>query len=233
MTSKTRRTYSARNRPITSCSECTRRKQKCDRSVPCQRCVDRGAESKCSYDQPSQTTVSPAKRRKLHSSSPRPGNGIRISPRRNEGLSEQIGYSHGGPNALSVLEQLLNDAEGQLHATEPIIPGLHTSKQVEFWKAIDNLPSAPVVQALVQSFFSEANWYFAVLDQCFFDALLVQWTACHLSKDRAGSLSLTLSHFPPLLFQVLALALQFLPAGHPCEGGLGVVQHKDRDAMSA
>lgn len=177
--------------------------------------------------------MSPAKRRKLHSSSPRPGNGIRISPRRNEGLSEQIGYSHGGANALSVLEQLLNDAEGPLHATESIIPGLHTSKQGEFWKAIDNLPSVPVVQALVQSFFSEANWYFAVLDQYFFDVLLVQWTPCHLSKDRAGSLSLTLSHFPPLLFQVLALALQFLPSGHPCEAGLGVEQQKHRDAMSA
>ncbi|KAH6676487.1 hypothetical protein B0J14DRAFT_585639 [Halenospora varia] len=41
-----------RNRGILSCTECHRRKQRCDRARPCRDCQDRGVPEKCQYLKP-------------------------------------------------------------------------------------------------------------------------------------------------------------------------------------
>ena len=41
-----------RNRGLLSCLECHRRKQKCDRLLPCRDCVQRGVPQKCNYKIP-------------------------------------------------------------------------------------------------------------------------------------------------------------------------------------
>lgn len=38
-----------RNRTVVSCTECHRRKQKCDRALPCSDCRERGVPEKCKY----------------------------------------------------------------------------------------------------------------------------------------------------------------------------------------
>ncbi len=39
-----------RKRRVVSCAECHRRKQKCDRNLPCRACIDRKMESSCHYE---------------------------------------------------------------------------------------------------------------------------------------------------------------------------------------
>ncbi|KAI5453479.1 hypothetical protein NCC49_005954 [Naganishia albida] len=48
-----------KNRPVQSCTECRRRKQKCDRAMPCGNCVARGEISKCAeYRKDKDETIS-------------------------------------------------------------------------------------------------------------------------------------------------------------------------------
>ncbi|ODO00712.1 hypothetical protein L198_03038 [Cryptococcus wingfieldii CBS 7118] len=49
-----------RNRTVLSCTECHRRKQHCDRNIPCSRCVKRGIPSMCQMEHP----VLPQRKRK-------------------------------------------------------------------------------------------------------------------------------------------------------------------------
>lgn len=43
---------SKRNRDLLSCTECHRRKQKCNRLLPCNDCTQRGVPQKCEYKAP-------------------------------------------------------------------------------------------------------------------------------------------------------------------------------------
>ncbi|KAK9490128.1 hypothetical protein V1508DRAFT_287342 [Lipomyces doorenjongii] len=46
------RSSSKRKRTITACRECHRRKQKCDRARPCNNCIARNVQDRCSYGNP-------------------------------------------------------------------------------------------------------------------------------------------------------------------------------------
>lgn len=76
------------------------------------------------------------------------------------------------------------------------------------------LPSHIVLRELVDAYFSEANWHFQVLERYYFDEIFAAWlgTSCVesiLEDQRSGQREIL--HFPALLFQVLAVAIQFLP----------------------
>ncbi|KAF8859056.1 hypothetical protein BDZ45DRAFT_621439 [Acephala macrosclerotiorum] len=51
-----------RNRTIVSCTECHRRKQKCDRTHPCQDCRERGVPDKCQYGRKPDAEISSGSR---------------------------------------------------------------------------------------------------------------------------------------------------------------------------
>ncbi|KAK9241893.1 hypothetical protein V1506DRAFT_160127 [Lipomyces tetrasporus] len=46
------RSPSKRKRIVTACRECHRRKQKCDRARPCNNCIARNVQDRCSYGNP-------------------------------------------------------------------------------------------------------------------------------------------------------------------------------------
>jgi hypothetical protein len=92
-----------------------------------------------------------------------------------------------------------------------------------------------VTRQLIEIFFSEANWYFAVLEKYYFEKLYTSWST--LSNDlmthgQSGGLPPDLLHFPALLFQVIAVALQFAPLDTPCIQSLGVDSFAARDRLS-
>lgn len=233
-----RRSYSVRNRPVTACSECTRRKQKCDRDLPCQKCVIRGVESKCSY-QPTLATGDidgsnyPTKRRKTSSRDSSPNHDYQTSfsslvpPK----LYDHIGYSRHGTSASSALDQLLSGSPSPSKST--CTPSfLDPSQWADFTRLVQSLPATGTVQELVEVFFKEANWYFAILDQYFFNAMHIKWIVFHCGAKNGDTVSMEVAHFAALLLQTTALALQFLPLGHLCEHSLSVRQQKERDEMS-
>lgn len=98
------------------------------------------------------------------------------------------------------------------------------------------LPPQPIARELIETYFSEANWYFAVLEKYYFEKLYNSWCALsgHPMKDlQFGSLPHDLLHFPELLFQVLAVALQFAPPDMSYVQVLGVDGFTRRDCLSS
>jgi hypothetical protein len=96
-------------------------------------------------------------------------------------------------------------------ASRPLLPPCEKDK---FRNLVSQLPPHLVIIELVGSFFTEANWYFLVLERYYFDKLHSSWLVVSDIVSKQGdleNLSPNLQYFPALLFQVLAVALQFLP----------------------
>lgn len=127
---------------------------------------------------------------------------------------------------------------GELQAPGPTCaPSLPASTMSRFSDLCAKLPPRPIARQLVETYFSEANWYFAVLEKYYVEKLYGSW--CALSDrsmiDGHGQftrLPRDLLHFPALLFQVLAVALQFAPPGMPYLQALGVDGFPRRDCLS-
>ena len=201
---------------MTSCLQCTRRKQKCDRQTPCQRCVKRGVTGDCIYEADCDINVHDerAKRSRLRSSEE---SSHQDSNPEYSLLSENIGYSQQGDSAFSAFRQLLDEEDIPSPNTATEGSSANFDKQSKIHRLINVLPCTGDVQKLIEIFFAEANWYFAVLDRHFFDVLNVKWIAFCSKLRNQGGTSLELLYFLALLLQVVALAMQFLPPRH----GLG------------
>lgn len=92
---------------------------------------------------------------------------------------------------------------------------LSSSKRTRLGELLSQVPEAFLVQALVQVFFSEANWYFTVLDQYYFEEVQRDWYRFSGDMEQC-SINRETVYFPALLFQVLALALSFVPEKSTC-----------------
>ncbi|KAK9241778.1 fungal-specific transcription factor domain-containing protein [Lipomyces tetrasporus] len=234
------RTYSRQNRPVTACVECHRRKQRCDRKFPCQNCIVRDVGKKCSYRTSNATDGLRASGRHSQSNhgfySPQDVDRQDSHRLEESSLSKHIGYSQRSSTCiLSTLTQLFEDDESPQPVARTLEHSMNRSKWTGFGKLINKLPSVSVAQQLVQVFFNEANWYFAVLDQYYFDRLHITWIAFVPSLSNAEDtslMSLDLLYFPALLFQVLALALQFIPPGMSCGISLGAEDPTACDQLS-
>lgn len=113
---------------------------------------------------------------------------------------------------------------------------LPASTMSHFSDLCAKLPPQPIARELIETYFSEANWYFAVLEKYYFEELYNSWCALsgHPMKDlQFGSLPHDLLHFPELLFQVLAVALQFAPPDMSYVQVLGVDGFTRRDCLSS
>lgn len=78
---------------------------------------------------------------------------------------------------------------------------------------IRQLPSKPIIENMVKTFFREVNHQYYPLDEGIFRDHLKDWFSLSLStlNNAPHELSGNMQFFPALLFQCLALALQFQP----------------------
>lgn len=80
---------------------------------------------------------------------------------------------------------------------------------------IAKLPPRTVIEALVKVFFDEVNSHYFILEQFYFDELFSRWPSKEVIEPvkhlNFTQLSTELRYFPSLLFQVIALSIQFLP----------------------
>jgi hypothetical protein len=104
----------------------------------------------------------------------------------------------------------------------------------ELNQLVMKLPSPAETQELLNAFFSEANWYFTVLDQYYFEKAhriwLRSWNFVATATEQQ-ILADTL-FFPALLFQVLALGVQFVPSGSAAEKAALSLGHSSLDQLS-
>ncbi|OQD79222.1 hypothetical protein PENANT_c057G08339 [Penicillium antarcticum] len=148
-----------RKRVVESCSECYRRKQKCDRKHPCNNCSARNVPAKCTFN----ASKVPPPEGIRHSSmttnqwgqEPSPLQDDRVSPHLG---SNALGYSSApGSNAFVGLQQILGNAEfdrinsSQTPASNPSV-SRHTNQVL-----LSKLPPRPVLQTLIDLFFTEVT----------------------------------------------------------------------------
>jgi hypothetical protein len=89
----------------------------------------------------------------------------------------------------------------------------HSGLREKYKSLIRQLPSKPFIEKLVTTYFQEVNYQYYPLDEGIFRDLLKSWNNLSFSTLNKGpqELSGDLQFFPGLLFQTLALALQFQP----------------------
>lgn len=111
---------------------------------------------------------------------------------------------------------------------------LEPEKRSRIKGLLSRLPPDRAIVELKDIYFSEANWYYQLLAPYYFDELLDKWqdTRNGSSRFNLGQKSRELQYFPALLFQVLAIALQFLPQGTAIAGFLHVESYENCDRLS-
>lgn len=207
-----------RKRIVISCTECHRRKQKCDRAFPCSNCVARNKQSLCRYE-----NESARKQQLLEESRNAPshdGLSYDTKPIESETVAQvhAFGYakSNGNNNTtLGIFKKIENHESG----TSSLIPAPasngaeNSGLQGKYKNLIRQLPSKPYIEKLIVTYFREVNYQYYPLDEGIFRDLLKRWESLSFSTLNRGpsELPADLQFFPGLLFQCLALALQFQP----------------------
>lgn len=79
-----------------------------------------------------------------------------------------------------------------------------------------HLPPKHIIDELLGTFFSDVNWHYFIVEKFYFNDLLSRWyntETSQLTYLSSYEFSQELKYFPCLLFQIVALSLQFLPPG--------------------
>lgn len=197
----------------------------CDRALPCSNCVFRSKQSACHYENESTT-------RKQHSSnvnqntSSEEGNRSPIHDNRGrEGAQTEsdstaqlsaLGYSKSNShNSLGIFKRIeSHGGAGQTSRSAVTLCQPDYNGLKERYKGlVRQLPARNFVEQLLKTFFQDFNWYYSAIDQELFMNQLQNWNKVSFSVLNRGPQDLEgeIRYFPALLFQVLALALQFQP----------------------
>lgn len=134
-------------------------------------------------------------------------------------FSDMLQHSGFGP------DMLVNNDHEALKSMSP-----HRKRQLN--EALSQIPRLDICQALIQVYFDEANWYFTMLDRFYFDEAYRRWTLCWNGKGEAA-VDRNVIYFPALLFQVLAVALDYVPPTSACKSLLDRDFPQGRDSLAS
>ncbi|TVY50341.1 Multidrug resistance regulator 1 [Lachnellula cervina] len=208
-----------RKRIVISCTECHRRKQKCDRESPCSNCIARNKNNICHYENES------ARKQQLleDSVSTAAVNGGAFSvikPNAADTVAQVTGFgynkSNGNNNTTLGIFKKLQDHDAQtpdqFSRPETSMPD-QSGLREKYKSLIRQLPSKEYIEKLLPTYFREVNCSYSPLDEGYFRDLLAEWHGLSFATLNRGpqELSGDMQFFPALLFQCLALALQFQP----------------------
>lgn len=194
----------------------------CDRLLPCSNCVFRNKQSACHYENESTITKQHSASVDHNASSEDGSRSPMQSVERAKGESDSaaqlsaLGYAKSsGHNSFGIFKKIENhEGAGQtlrnaLTICQPDYNGLKEN----YKSLVRQLPARNYVDQLISTYFNEVNWHYSALDQDFFMEQLQNWNNVSFSVLNRGPQDLPgdIRYFPALLFQVLALALQFQP----------------------
>ncbi|KAJ1325012.1 transcriptional regulatory protein GAL4 [Microdochium nivale] len=198
-----------RRRLVISCTECHRRKQKCDRGLPCTNCISRGKEGSCQYETskviakvPADSAAERSPHQNVYAAASHAPQGV------------DLGYTHNGASTLDVLRRIDNASDGERLASLAAEQGASTAGVRERYKTlIRQLPARTYVEDLVGFYFQDINWQYFGVDEIIFRELMAKWYSVPFAVfSNAGPQGLEpmLREFPALLFQLCACALLYL-----------------------
>ncbi|KFA81881.1 hypothetical protein S40288_01677 [Stachybotrys chartarum IBT 40288] len=207
-----------RRRVVVSCTECHRRKQKCDRELPCANCRSRNKETSCTYETGAPTARAHHEKRKsspLYQSSDSPQT-VPSAPL--SSMAATWGYSQTGTSTMGFLKKI----ESTTSDGDDESPGLaHPASQQEnlilrekYKALVRQLPAKVYLDKLIAIYFQKFNWRYAAVDEEIFYRQLQEWNKLPfsiLSSTGPHALSPDIRSFPAVLFQIIAIALLSLP----------------------
>ncbi|TGO34296.1 hypothetical protein BHYA_0203g00010 [Botrytis hyacinthi] len=227
-----------RRRIVKTCWECYRRKQKCNRGQPCDVCISRNVPDKCSYSNPSS----------LEDLKDISNNGGQSNKRTRDeeiilksgstpsDLFDQVGYASHNSSFTGLQKSFhINDDLSTFMGTPTSNSLSHPGLRHKFLSLVIQLPCQSVVSELIDLFFSELHWYLKILEEHYFRNLLKSWQDIRNTlsgQSDLGSISKDLLYFPALLFQTLAVSLQFLPPNTEASKTLHLNTLLDCDRLS-
>ncbi|KAG0650151.1 Short-chain dehydrogenase reductase [Hyphodiscus hymeniophilus] len=127
------------------------------------------------------------------------------------------GYSNSDSlNSMGILTKVVTEiARTDIPTSHPTITSHVQSRiRAEYFGFVRRLPSREVCEVMYQLFFITANQIFVALDETIFREQLARWWDIAydvLLKQGPETLPQELQCFPALIFQVIAVTLQFLP----------------------
>jgi hypothetical protein len=129
-----------------------------------------------------------------------------------------FGYARANGNnntTLGIFQRIEDyDSGSPQIASRPVTsPADHNGLREKYKNFIRQLPSKEFIEKLVATYFREVNYQYCPLDEGIFRDHLRNWNNLSFTTLNKGPLELSgdLQFFPALLFQMLALALQFQP----------------------
>lgn len=116
---------------------------------------------------------------------------------------------------MTDLSQVLGNEEFQEVLTAYNGVSQIASPKRDIESLIAKLPPRSILEVLVSLFFDEVNSHYFILEKYYFNELFSRWPPTEdiqpVKYLNSVQLSTELRYFPALLFQVIALSLQFLP----------------------
>ncbi|KAI1347700.1 hypothetical protein F5Y01DRAFT_294310 [Xylaria sp. FL0043] len=203
-----------RRRIVISCTECHRRKQKCDRKLPCTNCQSRNKESSCRYEtgtpinnKGAPKAAATAGASSLSSHEPHEQADTKSAP------TADFGYSANAGSTLGFLRKIENAAGTPLMPAE--MPSEESYDMRERYKSlIRQLPARTYVEKLIDVYFHDVNWQYFGIDEPLTRSLMNKWYSLPFNVlSGSGPLALDpmLRALPALLFQMVSCALLYLP----------------------
>lgn len=225
-----------RRRAALSCTECRRRKRKCDGKHPCCDCKLRNKANGCHYaDSPVdikhvQEIMSP--RGQITASAYTPSSATDAISKRLDNTAtlsiSELGYARTGNSTADFLDRF--------HAgRDELMGGPGASGWVngnfllwrDYKRLLEKLPARACTEKLVDFYFREINWQYYALDEGTFKQQLQTWYQLNLSAA-FNSLSPDWRAFPAMLFELVATAVLLMTP----EAALASLELSDSDIVS-
>ncbi|KAI5458965.1 hypothetical protein BGZ63DRAFT_426279 [Mariannaea sp. PMI_226] len=139
-----------------ACSECQRRKQKCNREWPCNHCQKRKVADKCHYGPDTDQTKA--------ASSWTPSTEVK---RKREAESDAAQDDWDATADLEAIgytaSHLLSNLKIESNGTAPEQYRMHVSESPHLQRALQILPARQYIDSLVQNFLEDVNYYYYII----------------------------------------------------------------------
>lgn len=94
------------------------------------------------------------------------------------------------------------------------------------------LPVRKAQNALIDLYFEQCNWFFGLIERSYFNDWQAEWEVLEKSTSSSEVLTIRRWRFTGLLFQLLAVALQFLEPGGVYTDLLDIADDSSRTALA-
>ncbi|KAL7911547.1 fungal-specific transcription factor domain-containing protein [Trichoderma velutinum] len=207
-----------KKRPPLSCTECRRRKRKCDGKLPCCDCKLRDKPQGCQYadgavprDREAASPYGGAMTMSIHSPVSATGTVSLDSDSSKGHQISKLGYAPTGTSTVDCLDRIdVGDdiVVGELE-TCPTVSG-YGNLRGRYKSLVKQLPTRECIAKLTDFYFQKINWQYYILDESSFRQQLHAWYQLDLQSstaDKFEALSADMKAFPALLLEVAATSL--------------------------